>query len=122
MAKTDTNTSGQKKAKPRPEKSIAPTHVTVISKPASVSMYTMQRKMEEIEDRVATCELVMENDFSDHLGRLIDQRTRAMERSEQGRSNNTMEALLYIGIGVVLLISVLANLNSDTPRHRYVVN
>lgn len=118
MAKATSTTAPSPKAKSRREPSI----VTVVSQPKpEKALYTMQRKMEELEDRVATCELVLENDFSENLGELIRQRSNAIARSEQVRSTNNgiIEAVFYGGLAVLVIVSVLLTWNTDKPEYRY---
>lgn len=105
----------QSKASQKNEKSI----VTVVTAPDKAT-YSMRRKVEELEDRVATCEAVMENNFGETLGQLITERTRAIERQQHRYDNNTLEAVFYVGVGLLLLIAVVVN-SSRSSRYHYSV-
>jgi hypothetical protein len=115
MAKVNAAPKSKQPVKPKREQSM----VTVVTAPKpATSAYSMQRKIEELEDRVETCEAVVEHNFGETLGQLITERTRAIERQHRHTDNKTMEAICYVGIGLLLLTAVLIN-SFRSSRYEY---
>lgn len=115
MAKASTSGTAKPKPKSQREKSI----VTVVTAPKQGSTaYTLQRRIDELEDRVATCEAAVEHNFGETLGQLITERTRAIERQKQHYDNKTLEAVFYVGVGLLLFIGIIIN-NSRSERYQY---
>ncbi len=111
--KPPSTTKKPAKTKRKAEESI----VTVVSAPDKAT-YSMRRKIAELEDRVATCEEVVEHNFGETLGQLISERSRAIERHTQHHDNRTLEAVFYVGIGLLLFIGIIIN-NSRSERYKY---
>lgn len=85
--------------------------------------YTTSRKIQELEDRISTCETVLENDFSEQLGLLIERRTEAMAKIEQYQDrierNKRYMGYTFAFAGVLIIASIIVNTIS-TPQFRYV--
>lgn len=77
-----------------------------------------------MENRLSICEGVLETDFDETLGRLIGERTKAMQtmsRVQAQDNDNLRQGMYYLAGAIGLIIVVLLIEVSSSSRPRYVL-